>query len=340
MATAITLADRGVKVVVHEKRADVGMRFSKDFQGLENWTTNSDVLVDLANLGLTASWWTKGVDSFRAVGPGDDESYRFSCRRPLFYLVQRGADPGCIDAALRDVASGMGVDIRFSSPSEVGDADVVASGPQRTNGIVYGRTFRTESSDAAVLVCDDAVAPKGYGYLLIAEGRGTLAVVVRQGDGGRAHQRLDLLDERVRRLVDFDDDDVRDFGANGAFAPALGFVRDGAWVVGEASGLQDFLFGFGMRSALVSGVLAAKSILNQTDYPEAADARFGRAVETSLVNRYIYERMGGLAYSAVLGRISRSGADPVDLLARIYGHSWKTRLIAPWVKWRMRRRFR
>jgi len=44
LAAAITLAKNGRQVVVHEARNEVGDRFNGDFQGLENWTTEQNVL--------------------------------------------------------------------------------------------------------------------------------------------------------------------------------------------------------------------------------------------------------------------------------------------------------
>ncbi|MBI3041723.1 MAG: NAD(P)-binding protein [Betaproteobacteria bacterium] len=44
LAAAITLARAGRRVVVHEAAGEVGSRFQGDHQGLENWTTEEDVL--------------------------------------------------------------------------------------------------------------------------------------------------------------------------------------------------------------------------------------------------------------------------------------------------------
>src|SRR5574337_985 len=52
LAAAITLAHAGVPVVVHEAQAEVGYRFQRDLQGLENWSTEEDVLAVLRNLGI------------------------------------------------------------------------------------------------------------------------------------------------------------------------------------------------------------------------------------------------------------------------------------------------
>ncbi|MCW8966182.1 MAG: NAD(P)-binding protein, partial [Candidatus Pacearchaeota archaeon] len=50
LSAAITISDKGKSAVVYEKRADVGYRFHGDFQGLENWTTEEDVLAEFASL--------------------------------------------------------------------------------------------------------------------------------------------------------------------------------------------------------------------------------------------------------------------------------------------------
>ena len=52
-AAAVTLARAGRRVLVHQTAAEVGSRFQGDHQGLENWTTNHDVLDDFRDFGLT-----------------------------------------------------------------------------------------------------------------------------------------------------------------------------------------------------------------------------------------------------------------------------------------------
>jgi predicted flavoprotein YhiN len=55
LAAAITLARAGQAVVVHEMCREVGHRFRRDMQGLENWTTEQDVLCCLADVGIGIS---------------------------------------------------------------------------------------------------------------------------------------------------------------------------------------------------------------------------------------------------------------------------------------------
>ncbi|HEB58547.1 MAG TPA: FAD-binding protein, partial [Gammaproteobacteria bacterium] len=56
LAAAITLARAGQPVVVHEAQAEVGHRFQADLQGLENWTTEEDVLTVMQAEGLSTDF--------------------------------------------------------------------------------------------------------------------------------------------------------------------------------------------------------------------------------------------------------------------------------------------
>src|SRR5437773_8925477 len=52
LAAALAANQAGRRVIVHERCSDVGHRFHDDFQGLENWTTDGDVLDELVGLGI------------------------------------------------------------------------------------------------------------------------------------------------------------------------------------------------------------------------------------------------------------------------------------------------
>lgn len=58
LASAITLARAGRRVIVHEAQREIGYRFQNDLQGLENWTAEQGVLEELDGLGLTTSFDT------------------------------------------------------------------------------------------------------------------------------------------------------------------------------------------------------------------------------------------------------------------------------------------
>ena len=56
LACAIVLARAGRRVVVREWHKSVGSRFHGDFQGLENWSAERDILDELGAAGIEANF--------------------------------------------------------------------------------------------------------------------------------------------------------------------------------------------------------------------------------------------------------------------------------------------
>lgn len=175
LSAAITLARAGARVVVHEAQHEVGYRFQGDLQGLDNWTTVDDVLRELEAFGLTTQFARLACcagTAFDARG----RKYRMRSHAPLFYMVERGSGPGSLDSALLEQAQGLGVDVRFNDRMKVTpERGVLAIGPKAADVIAVGYHF--DSSDMPEgfwVICDDALAPKGYAYLLVMQGKGTV----------------------------------------------------------------------------------------------------------------------------------------------------------------------
>jgi len=59
LTAAINLARNGFDVTVFERASDVGSRFSGEFQGLENWTSERDILDVLKELGVEINFTIK-----------------------------------------------------------------------------------------------------------------------------------------------------------------------------------------------------------------------------------------------------------------------------------------
>ncbi|GIT41924.1 MAG: hypothetical protein Ct9H300mP10_09340 [Methanobacteriota archaeon] len=69
------------------------------------------------------------------------------------------------------------------------------------------------------------------------------------------------------------------------------------WV--KAGGLQDFMWGFGMRYAVTSGVLAAKAVLGECDYETEVRKRLVPLVRASAINRFLMNRVGNRGFKMV-----------------------------------------
>ena len=260
LAAALTVARGGRRAVVHEQRQDVGSRFHGDLQGIENWTTRDDALDELRASGIDPAF---GGHPFREAAFYDPEGREYTCRSPtpMFYLVRRGREPDSLDQQLKAQALAAGVEIRFQDPvRRLPEGGIVAGGPRGFDAIVVGYVFETPRADGVFAVLSDHLAPRGYAYLLVSRGRGTVATCIFE-DFHREklylERTLAFFQKRAGLAMR---DPVRFGGTGNVLLPST--ARHGNILfAGEAAGFQDALWGFGIRIAMLSGHLAAQALL-------------------------------------------------------------------------------
>lgn len=337
LTAAITVAAHSGHPVVYDRAPNVGTRFHGDFQGLENWTTAGDVLEELRSIGLDLDCELTPFRELTVFDP-DGRAYRYGGSRPLFYLVRRGAGERSLDTALKDQALRLGVDLRFNElRRHLPEGGIVAEGPRGADAIAVGYLFETDAADGAFAAASDRLAPKGYSYLLVHGGRGTVASCLFK-DFHRERLYRDRTIEFFTRHAGLIMRNPRRFGGTGNLVAPPSARRGGLLFAGEAAGFQDALWGFGLRYAMLSGHLAALALLEEQ--PESYDARwqarFGALLRTGIVNRYSYERLRDKGYAALLGRIQ--GTDVREWLRRQYNSSLLKRVLYPLASRRVRSR--
>jgi flavin-dependent dehydrogenase len=293
-------------VVVFERQADVGTRFHGDFQGLENWTTEGDVLEELAACGVEPGFAAAPVREQVCFGPGGRQVVLRS-PEPFYYLVRRGVEPGTLDHALKQQALACGVELRFGEAAQLTDGGIVAHGPRESRIIAVGYVFETDHPDGAYVALWDRLAPGGYAYLLVQGGRGTLATCMfRNFRDERAclEHTVAFFQERVGARMER----PQRFGGRGTYGAPLSGTRGDVLLAGEAGGFQDALWGFGLRYAMLSGHLAAKAWLDgdPQSYERLWQARLGGRVRTALVNRRIYGWFGDTGYRWLIRSLTRA----------------------------------
>lgn len=317
LAAAIHLSRNGVPVTVYEKHGTVGSRFSGDLQGLENFSSGDDIVDRLRAYSIDIGPVCTAVRAGMVVGPAAHAV--IGSNQPFFYLLERGDFAGSLDVALKEQAVRQGVTIVFNANADPADCDILASGPVRPRIFGYGQIFRTSCADTAISILDNAVVPGGYAYLLASRGHATLAVI-RFGAPRDMRSCLARAVDRFRNLLDFTMEEPKAFAGSGSFCPQYSAVREGKLLVGEAAGFQDYLFGFGMRYALLSGVLAAKSIIDGSDYDRLWRKEFGGQLQVSRINRMFYALFGPLMQNALVRGLRRSN-EPRRLLELCYRSS-------------------
>lgn len=331
LAAAITLARGGKNVVVHEARPGVGWRFGRDLQGLENWTSSRDVLQEINELGLDTTGFRHEPYCFGQAFDAWGRQYEISAEDPLFYLVERGPLPGSLDFALLKQASELGVEVRFRSKIQsLAGEGILATGPGSFDAIAVGYHFETALENGFWVICDNRLAPGGYAYLLTLDGQGTVKSCMFRGFEKR-HEYVERTVAAFERLVGLEMKQPRAHGGVASFQPKVAPSSGGHLVAGEQAGFQDMLWGFGMRHALRSGVLAAQCLLSGEDYNRLCQEAYAHQLKASVVNRAVFEKLGNRGYRFFLRWVA-SSEDLKGLLRRQYNGSWLKNLLFPWVQ--------
>jgi flavin-dependent dehydrogenase len=198
----------------------------------------------------------------------------------------------------------------------------VAWGPRRACILAVGYLFTTDLADGSFAVLDDRLAPQGYGYLLVHRGRATLATCLFS-DFHREAQYLERVLDFFQRRLGFTMHEPRRFGGVGYIGVNPPVPDAHLFFAGEAAGVQDALWGFGIRYAVRSGSLAAafSASGDRREYIRQWEEKIGRPLRASFVNRLVFQAGGALGYRLLLRWIA-AGSSPGDRLRRLYAPAW------------------
>ncbi len=246
------------------------------------------------------------------------------------------------ELAVQGAAERVGVEVRFKSRLDRLDGPgILAAGPKALDAIAVGYHFKTSLADGFWAILDNELAPQGYAYLLVMAGRGTVKSCMFSG----FKQERMLVQRTIaafERLVGLDIIDPVPHGGVGNFhIPSSAITGLHLHpVVGEQAGFQDFLWGFGMRYAILPGVLAARSVLQGKDYEALWRRGLEPAMSNSLVNRALFSLLGNRGWRWIPHRNQTQGWDAHRFLHSVYQPWPIKRLLLPWARGRFTSRRR
>lgn len=315
LACGIILRRNGYAVNIYEKKSNVGMRFHNDWQAIENWSDDIDVLKQIESYGIDISFQYEPINSLY---------FHYGKKNKLLdiknagYLVCRGKEKGCLDTDLLKQARNLGVNVNFNSKM-LDDIHINATGPKKGSILVNGITFSTKSVDSYHMALGEKIAKGYYSYLLILNNHGTIATVFGPKYSKKANE---FLENTINLFSDYID--TKELSKGNKFR-GYGYFeikknlrdKNGALLIGEAGGFQDYYLGFGMRYAIQTAYLAARSIMNNESYEELIKANITKKMERSLRNRFIFESLGKLSYPGLYYLATKSRA-PLKILNKIY----------------------
>jgi flavin-dependent dehydrogenase len=177
------------------------------------------------------------------------------------------------------------------------------------------------------MILDDNLAPKSFAYLLTGDGKGCLGTGLTKYFS-QADEYLDRTINAFQKILDIDMRNPKRFTGYGNFFLKNHYEENGRIYIGEAAGLQDYLFAFGLRQAITSGYLAAISILKNQSYDKLIKEKLAPQLKISLTNRFLFSLLGNRGYSRSLER-GRKIKDPLGRMNKVYNVSRLQKMILP-----------
>jgi flavin-dependent dehydrogenase len=336
LAAAITLARAGRRVEVHEAKRDVGTRFIGDLQIIEGASEAEPVPEFLDRIGIERNFYFRPV-SWATFYDHRRHGRKIESKQPYGFFIRRGAEENTLDRGLLAQAIALGVNVKFTS--RITNADIIATGPAAPDGLAREMTWRSSDPERIDVYFNHLLSPGGYSYLFILDGVATFGCAIvadfKKIDEYFAHS---LAEAQKMRMFEVPGD-ARVGYSYMNFHLKEHATSNGTRFVGEAAGFQDYLFGLGIRYALTSGWLAARSIIEGRDFDELWRAELGAKQETSLVNRFLYESGGNVGLSMFVRQAARA-KDFHRYLNGWHQRRWWKRMLAPMVRrfWRHRGR--
>tara|TARA_B100001115_G_scaffold23002_1_gene16765 strand:- start:26927 stop:28177 length:1251 start_codon:yes stop_codon:yes gene_type:complete len=333
LSAAILLAKSGRDVHVHERRSDSGARFDGDFQGIENWTSERDFFDELREWGIDPDSFKSDAFSKVDLIHPDDEITHPVTNGIAFRVVERGTGSHCIDQGFKKMAIDAGVKIHYGVKYDPMKCDIIAAGPKESSAVAFGEIFHTSHPNHVAFQLNDKLAPGAYSYMIIIDGIGLICTCLWRKQKNTSR----FLDETVawyESNYELDRIPIKRVGGKGDFSIPEKYHTDGRYYVGEAGGLQDFMWGFGMRYAITSGVMAAKSMLGEVSYEEEVRSNLLPLVKVSATNRFLMNRMGDRGFKAVARywmRDQKRTGDGLNFMRRIYQPGLIRRMMWPLV---------
>ncbi len=311
LTAAVILARAGETVEVFEMKSRVGSSAGSHTEGVRNYL-GRDGLKDLARFGVRVEPFSVAHRVVRR-----SPHYTSTTRGPSYYLVARGSGPRTLERQLLDQAVDAGARVHFKTKVAPKDLDFVATGAPRdkVNIIAAGYRFTRQGSslpdDEIHSLFDNTVAP--HGYMCVLPGAVWHSIYSCAWGGVPYREVLRMVDRAlgldwVRELMGSAKRVGQIFG-RGYYSenPYAALSNVKPLLGGEAAGLQDAVGGFGIRYAIASGSLAAKSLLEGTDYVASLRAEFRDDIDIGLRGRAWLDRATNADFDGLLQKLGPEG---------------------------------
>lgn len=327
LTSAINLNKAGFDVEVHEKKNYCG-KTTNDFQFLENWTFDQDILKFLKGINIKTNFYFKPIKKMDVFSPSFYK-YVGKSKNPFMYLVKRGKAKDSIGRSLEKQAKKEGVKIVYNTKLKKDKADIIAVPVRKPAAFACGVKFKIKYPDSISVLFDKNLSLHSYSYLIANDNvmEITSCNLVGVKD---LKKRLDLTLKTFQKLLGFKINKVKETFSGYVSLDVPKTAMDGnKCLVGEAAGFQDALAGFGMVYAFKSGYYASRSIIDNTDYDRLWKKDFYGCLRASFNNNRLFKTFNNADYDSLVRIANKNnflinsllgGMDIQLILKRLYNN--------------------
>ena len=305
LTSAINLVKNGFGVKVFDKNYSVGR--TSAICAIRNYDLSIDALEELNACGISIKQNGKIKEVVKFSPNENIEEYS---KGVIFYVLERGKSENSLESQLYKQALDNGVEFEFGKSIEENEADIIATGPKRADIFAYGHIYNDLGfeKERLYIIYNNLYSPKGYTYIL-SSGKKCLICTVSFDkknfkyiplNYGFLLKKNELMNKLIGRKKPVKI--VKGFGNYGLPRSAEG---DGKLYVGEAAGFQDASKGFGIRYAVISGYLAAQSIIDKESYDNLWKEEFIEELKRNLKRRIEINKLSNNDYDYLLRNMEK-----------------------------------
>lgn len=308
LTASVNLTNAGKKVTVFEKTNCLGGKPNHYFCALRNYDLEVDAIEELNSCGIKIEPEI-GIKRVLRYSPTNKYS-EIRSSAPIFYILSRGERQNSIENQLLKQVDEYLFNIKFNATIADKFIRIVASGPRTADVLAYGFTFSEINAEknTVYLFYNNNFAPAGYICLLPSKNEASIFAVCFDKNCFKILPQMfekALKSNTVLSQITHNAKRLNEISGFGSYQLLVSSLKNEKYYVGEAAGFQDASKGFGIRYAILSGYLVARSIIEGTDYNHLCRLVFGKELDDNLKKRKLLDTMDNNHYEKFIEKLKK-----------------------------------
>lgn len=297
LSSAIVLSKAGYKTIVTESAPLIGGRSGTNIQAIRNYGSDKDIIKKIESYGIKMPKLNP-ITRIVKYSPTYRSDEIYSEDEPIFYTFKRGPSPDSLENLLAEQAKSQGAEILLGKTAKVLDCQIIASGSKFDPvGFGYGATFEGSfDKDTIAFFYGNKLIQNGYAYIA-PYGKDMLSVAITsftKTDFNKISERFEKFISTDKIILDILQGAKRlnSFAGYGHFNVPKTAIHKYKYFTGGAAGFVDPARGFGVKYAILSGAMAAQSILDKRlDYDKLWKKEFEQELLDGFNRRLLLNKL-------------------------------------------------